>query len=82
MFVNSHCEVFNNSIGDFWDLRVIGLLTRIHKTVMKRIQTRRDKIDMSYKLNPICHNAMKKISKTFSFLYTIGLELIVYLQFC
>ena len=63
MFVNNHCEVFNNSIGQFRDLPIIRLLQGIHKGVMKRIQIRRDKMLQSYALNPICPNAMRKVSK-------------------
>ncbi|XP_074342630.1 uncharacterized protein LOC141680252 [Apium graveolens] len=63
MFVKNHCEVFNNSIANFRDLPIIGLLQGIHKAVMKRIQVRRDKMLHTYQLNPICPNVMRKFSK-------------------
>lgn len=63
MFVNNHCEVYNNSIREYRDLPIIGLLQGLHKSAMKRIQNRRDKMARSYALNPICPNAMRKINK-------------------
>ncbi|XP_074352049.1 uncharacterized protein LOC141691210 [Apium graveolens] len=63
MFVNNHCEVFNNSIREYRDLPIIGLLQGLHKSAMRRIQTRRDKMAISYALNHICPNFMRKVHK-------------------
>lgn len=63
MFVNNHCEVFNNSIREYRDLPIIGFLMGLQKSAMRRIQSRRDKMAKSYALNPICPNAMRKVNK-------------------
>ncbi|XP_074327546.1 uncharacterized protein LOC141665460 [Apium graveolens] len=63
VFVNNHCEVFNNRITNFRDLPIVGLLQAIHKAVIRRIQVRRDKMLHTYQLNLICPNAMRKVSK-------------------
>ncbi|KAL8131831.1 hypothetical protein AgCh_007664 [Apium graveolens] len=54
MFVNNHCEVYNNNIREYRDLPVIGLLMGLQKSAMRRIQNRRDKMAKSYAGNPIC----------------------------
>ncbi|XP_074337570.1 uncharacterized protein LOC141674769 [Apium graveolens] len=63
MFVNNHCEVFNSTIGKCRDLPIIFMLKAIHNDVMVRIQKRRDKMLNSYALNPVCHNAMRRLNK-------------------
>ncbi|KAL8116030.1 hypothetical protein AgCh_022497 [Apium graveolens] len=63
MFVNNHCEVYNNNIREYMDLPVIGLLMGLQKSAMRRIQNRRDKMAKSYAGNPICPNAMRKVNK-------------------
>lgn len=63
MFENNHYEVFDNSIGDYRDLPIISQLQSIHKGVMRRIQTRRDKMLQSYQLNLVYPNAMRKVNK-------------------
>lgn len=65
MFVNNHCEVFNNSIRQFRDLPIITMFREIHKAVMKRIQVRRDKM-MNMDLI-ICPSAQKKLNKALHF---------------
>ncbi|WOG91916.1 hypothetical protein DCAR_0311171 [Daucus carota subsp. sativus] len=71
-FVNNHCEIFNNSIREYRDLPIIGLLQGLHKSAMKRIQTRRDKMAKSYALNPICPNAMRKVNNKYLVTMTEG----------
>lgn len=43
MFVNNHCEVFNKC-RKYRDLPILMMFREIHKTVMKRIEVRRDKM--------------------------------------
>ena len=61
MFVNNHCEVFNSSIRKFRDLPVITMFRELHKSLMKRIQVRRDKLAATESL--ICPSALKKLNK-------------------
>lgn len=63
IFVNNHCEVYNNSIREYRDFPIIGLLQGLHKSAMKRIQNRIDKMARSYALNHVCPNAMRKVNK-------------------
>ncbi|XP_074352824.1 uncharacterized protein LOC141691975 [Apium graveolens] len=63
MFVNNHSEVFNSSIRRYRDLPIISMFKFIHVDVMRRIQMRRDKMQNSYALNPICPNAMGRLNK-------------------
>ncbi|XP_074351778.1 uncharacterized protein LOC141690919 [Apium graveolens] len=63
MFVNNHCEVFNNTIRKYRDLPIIFMLKVIHTNVMVRIKKRRDKILNIYALNPVCPNAMRRLNK-------------------
>lgn len=67
MFVNNHCEVYNNSIREYRDLPIIGLLMGLHNSVMRRIQKRRDKMAKYYAGNPICPNAMRKVNEAMSY---------------
>lgn len=61
MFVNNHCEVFNSSIRKHRDLPILTMFRELHKSVMKRIQVRRDKI--ASKEMVMCPSAMKKLNK-------------------
>lgn len=61
MFVNNHCEVFNNSIKPYRDMPIISMLKAIHIRVMTRIQLRRDK--MIRWETVLCSNAVKKLNK-------------------
>ncbi|XP_074337085.1 uncharacterized protein LOC141674263 [Apium graveolens] len=63
MFVNNHCEVFNNTIRKYMDLPIISMLKAIHTDVMVRIQKRRDKVLNNYAFNPVCSNAMRRLNK-------------------
>ncbi|XP_074356643.1 uncharacterized protein LOC141696397 [Apium graveolens] len=62
MFVNNHCEVFNNSLSKLRDLPIITLYRELHKTIMKRIQIRRDKMANANVI--ICPSAQKKLTKS------------------
>ncbi|XP_074326636.1 uncharacterized protein LOC141664577 [Apium graveolens] len=61
IFVNNHCEVFNNNIRKYRDLSIITLFRELHKSVMKRIRVRRDKL--AAKDTIICPSALKKLEK-------------------
>lgn len=61
MFVNNHCEVFNSSIRKFRDLPILTMFRELHKSVMKRIQVRRDKL--AGRDIVICPSALKKLNK-------------------
>lgn len=63
MFVNNHCEVYNNSIREYRDLPIIGLLMGLHKSAMRMFQNRRDKMAKSYAGNSVCPNATRKVNK-------------------
>ena len=62
-FVNNQCEIFNSSIRKHRDLPIISMLKAIHIDVMCRIQKRRDKMQNSYALNPVCPDAMRRLNK-------------------
>lgn len=65
MFVNNHCEVFNSSIRKYRDLPIITMFRELHKSVMKRIQVRRDKL--AARDTVICPSALKKLNKAIQF---------------
>ncbi|XP_074374907.1 uncharacterized protein LOC141716619 isoform X2 [Apium graveolens] len=62
MFVNNHCEVFNSSIRKYRDLPIITMFRELHKSVMKKIQVRRDKL--AARDTVICPSALKKLDKS------------------
>ncbi|WOH15663.1 hypothetical protein DCAR_0935206 [Daucus carota subsp. sativus] len=62
MFVNNHCEVFNSSLSKLRDLHIITMFRELHKTIMKRIQIRRDKMITTNAV--ICPSAHKKLTKS------------------
>ncbi|XP_074365213.1 uncharacterized protein LOC141706321 [Apium graveolens] len=65
MFVNNHCEVFNSSIRKYRDLPIITMFRELHKSVMKRIQVRRDKL--TARDTVICPSALKKLDKSIQY---------------
>ncbi|XP_074327963.1 uncharacterized protein LOC141665879 [Apium graveolens] len=65
IFVNNHCEVFNSSIRNFRDLAIITMFRELHKSVMKRIQVRRDKFASMKTV--ICPSALKKLEKAIQY---------------
>ncbi|XP_074347057.1 uncharacterized protein LOC141685879 [Apium graveolens] len=65
MCVNNHCEVFNSSIRKYRDLPIITMFRELHKSVMKRIQVRRDKL--AARDTVICPSALNKLDKSIQY---------------
>lgn len=59
IFVNNHCESFNNAITEFRDIRIITMFKAIHLNCMERIQRRKTR--MERRNTVFCNKALEKL---------------------